>query len=130
MEVAAGGGGLRQTGGGHGRARSPRRWFSALSVAERVVVGLTAVAVLAAVVFVVLPYSTDEGMACRAALVESFGGPAGPGAPAGLEPDVVEPCTEPARRRVLATLVWIVLAPVTGWVGLSVARERSREDRE
>lgn len=102
-----------------------RRWFAALDRGERVVVVLTAVAVLAAVVVVLVPFSTGDGVPCRAAIVDWVGGPGGPGAPAGLDPGATEPCASPARRRMLAAVVAIAIAPLAGWVGLSVVREQA-----
>lgn len=102
-----------------------RRWFAALDRGERVPVVLAAVAVLVAVVTVLVPFSTGDGIPCRAAIVDWLGGPGGTGAPAGLDPGAVEPCAPPARRRMLAAIVAVTIAPLSGWVGLSVVREQT-----
>ena len=102
-----------------------RCWFSALDRAEQVVVVLTAAAIVGAVGALMVPFSTGDGLPCRAAMLEWLGGPGGPGAPAGLDPGVVEPCAAPARRRMLAALVAVAIAPFAGWVGLSVIREQT-----
>lgn len=102
-----------------------RRWFTGLDRAEQVVIVLTAVAVLVAVVVVLVPFSTGDGIPCRAAIVHWVGGPGGPGAPAGLDAGATEPCASPARRRMLAAIVAAAIAPLTGWVGLSVVREQA-----
>lgn len=103
------------------------RWWEDLGRAERIVVAVTAFALLGAVVVVLLPFSSDDGLACGPPIVEWVGGgTAGAGVPGALDPGGVQPCVGEARRRLLGAFVWSVLAPIAGWVGLGVVRAESR----
>lgn len=104
-----------------------RHWFGSLGTAERAVVVLTLVAVIAAVALMLVPFET-EGIACGTPLAEWLGQPRGSGGIAGFDAGVDRPCSAAGKRRVLVALLAAILAPFVGWVGVGVARHQTGQD--
>lgn len=105
-----------------------REWFLDHDPLQRAAIVVTALLVVAAVVFLVLPFHTEDGIPCRAPIVAWREVGAGGGVPGELDQPVRGPCVDEARARVLGGTVAIALTLIGGKVGVDLLGLRDDVD--